>query len=333
MTLLEIRNLKMYYQLGNSLVRAVDDVSFTLDSGETLGLIGESGCGKSSLAFTIVRVLPPNSKIFGGQILYEGKDLLKMSDDELRQLRGAEISNICQNSMSALNPVLKVGNMAMETISAHENIPRDKAKLRVENLFVDVGLEKSRMNNYPHEFSGGMKQRAIIATSLICYPKIIIADEPTTAFDVIVQEQILQKIKELQNKFGLAMLLISHDISIVAETCERMAVMYAGRLVEVGRTVDLFTKPHHPYTLALLRSFPSIIGEIKKLSSIPGKPPNLINPSKGCRFSPRCWIHNKLCDELKYEMIKVEEEHYTSCPFALNNDLIELFDENMEKKN
>jgi len=315
----------MYYRSKAGLVRAVDDVSLSLDYGETLGLVGESGCGKSSLAFTIIRVLPTNSEIVGGHIFYEGKDLLELSENEMRRIRWAEISMIFQSAMNALNPVLRVGDMALEALRTHERLSRNEAKVRVERLFEEMDLEKSRMKNYPHEFSGGMRQRAVIATSLVCNPKIVIADEPTTALDVVVQEQILQIIKKLQKKMGITMLLISHDVSIIAETCERVAVMYAGKIVESGRTVDLFGDPRHPYTVALMQSFPSIHGKIKKLIPIPGKPPSLITPPPGCRFSPRCWLSKKGCEREQCEIIKIGKDHYTTCPITVDHDFKDLF--------
>lgn len=320
MPLLNVSDLKMYYESKYGVVRAVDGVSLNLNRNESLGLVGESGCGKSSLAFTLMRVLPKNSKIIGGHVFYKGEDLLKLSNKKMRHVRWAEISMIFQSAMNALNPVLKVGEMAIEAIQTHEGVSRNEAKIRIKQLLEDMGLDESRINNYPHEFSGGMRQRVTVAMSLICNPQVVIADEPTTALDVIVQEQILQKIKELQNKKGIALLLISHDVSIIAETCEKIAVMYAGRLVESGRTVDVFNDPQHPYTFGLFRSFPSVHGKIKTLSSIPGKPPNLVNPPRGCRFSPRCPFVKKECFEKRNELIEVEEGHYTSCPFASHLD-------------
>lgn len=327
MSLLKIRNLKMYYETKGGLLRAVDNVSFDLDRGETLGIVGESGCGKSSLAFTMMRVLPPNSKILGGQIFFSDKDLLKLTEKEMRQIRWTQISMIFQSAMNALNPVFKVGDMAIETLMTHELISRSEAKIRVGHLYELMGLEKSRINNYPHEFSGGMKQRAVIAMSLVCNPKMVIADEPTTALDVVVQEQILQRIKELQKKMGMAMLLISHDISIVTETCEKIAVMYGGRIVELGRTVEVFKNPRHPYTTLLMQSFPSIRGEIRKLRSIPGRPPNLINPPRGCRFNPRCWLRKEQCERQRYKLKRVGDEHYSSCPLAPDRNPIEVYGE------
>lgn len=331
MPLLDVRNFQMHYKIKKGYIKAVDNVSFHINQGETLALVGESGCGKTSVAYSVMRLLPPNGIIVGGQIIFNGIDLVSQSPKGLKKFLWKEISMIFQGAMNALDPVQKVGNSLLEAYLNHFKASKNEAKNRVAELFEMVGLPVSRMNSYPHEYSGGMKQRAIIAMSLLCHPKLLIADEPTTALDVIVQDQILDKIKELQRKFNIAMLLITHDISIVAERSDKIAVMYGGKIVEYADTTSIFKNPHHPYTMALLYSFPSILGQKKTLLSLSGGPPDLRNPPKGCGFEPRCPHAKDICGKAEAPMIKVNNEHYSFCHFALDPELKDITFKSEEK--
>jgi len=316
MPLLEVKNLKMYYSSRRGLVRAVDDVSLSIEGGRTVGLVGESGCGKSSFAYSIMRILPPNGRFIDGQILLEREDLLNLTEEKMRKVRWKEISMIFQSAMNALNPVIRVGDQLVDVLRAHESISRDDAKKKVAEVFELVEIPASRVKSYPHEFSGGMNQRAIIAMSLLCGPKIIIADEPTTALDVVVQDQIMDGMKQLQKKYGVSMILISHDVSVIAENCDRVAVMYGGQIVEHASTTTVFKDPRHPYTIALLNAFPSVKGPMRRLTSLRGSPPNLLNLPPGCRFAPRCPIAEEVCRKEAPRYIEVYKEHYSRCHFA-----------------
>lgn len=315
MALLEVRDLKMYYEiLGKGYVHAVDNVSFNLDKGETIGIVGESGCGKSSLAITLLRILPHNAKILGGEILLDNTNILKMDIERFRKnIRWRRISMVFQGAMNALNPVIKVGDQIAEAIMIHKNVGKKYALKRAQRLLKMVGIEPLRANNYPFEFSGGMRQRAMIAMALALNPDILIADEPTTALDVIVQAQILKLLKSLQRKLNLSIILISHDISMVAELSDKIAVMYAGQIVEYGDIENVFLSPQHPYTIGLLSSVPNIKGKKRKLESIRGVPPNLLSPPKGCRFHPRCPLKIDICSESEPEVISVNSNHLVKC--------------------
>jgi len=288
--LLEVNNLSVVYEQPNAPdVEAVRDVSFTIDRGDNMGLVGESGCGKTTTATAIIRNLPPAGKITQGEIIFDGRDITNLDGEELRKLRWKEISMISQSAMASLNPVYTVNQQIREAIQTHEDGVSDaEARERGEELFELVGMDPDRITDYPNQLSGGMRQRAIIAMALALEPKLIIADEPTTALDVIVQEQILHRINELQDDINSSMLMITHDISVVAETCDQVAVMYGGKLMEAGTTDQIYNNAHHPYTLGLQNAFPSIEGEKQDLVSIPGFPPDLENPPDGCRFAPRC---------------------------------------------
>jgi len=290
MPLLDVQNVKMYYELmGERYVKAVDDVSFSLKKGASLGVVGESGCGKSSLALTIMRLLPLNSKIFSGEILLDGKNILKMPDAALRRdVRWKRISMIFQGAMNVLNPVRKIGDQMAEAILAHDGMTKKEAKARCRQLLSLVGIDPSRINHYPHEFSGGMRQRTVIATALALDPDIVIADEPTTALDLVVQAQILKLLKELKEKLSLSLILISHDVSIISEMSDHVAVMYAGRIAEYGKAEEVFLNGQHPYTVSLLSAVPSVKGKRRRLESIRGVPPNLANLPEGCKFADRC---------------------------------------------
>lgn len=316
MSLLEIRDLTLHYETAKGMVQAVDKVSFSLDKGESMGLVGESGCGKSSVAMTIMKLMPSNAVVKGGEVLFKGENLLHMDDEEIRGIRWKRISMVFQAAMNALNPVVTVGDQIIEAIQAHDDVPEDEAWERVKELYRLVGLDPGRGKSYPHEYSGGMKQRAIIAMSLACSPDLVIADEPTTALDVIMQDQIIQEIVALQDRLDMAMLYISHDISVIAETCGKTGVMYAGKIVEYADTDSLFYETLHPYTKALLSSYPSIKGEVKRLNPIPGEPPNLLDPPMGCRFSPRCPERDGICTSQEPEYLEVREGHFVACHFV-----------------
>lgn len=313
MSLLEIRNLKIHYRTKSDIVEAVDDVTFSVERGGTLGLVGESGCGKTTIAKAIMRLMPQNGIIAGGEILFNGRNLIDLSPDEVRKYRWENVAMISQSAMNSLNPVARVGNQLIEAMQAHRKVSRDVAEKRMAEVFELVGLSIERARDYPHQFSGGMKQRAVIAMALLLDPELIIADEPTTALDVLVQDQIILKIKELLNQLSNAMILITHDIAVVAETCERMVIMYAGKIMEHADTDDIFYNPYNPYTLGLQNAFPSVKGERKKLISIPGYPPSLIDPSPGCRFALRCPFVLPVCPEQEPPLAEVGPGHYSAC--------------------
>ena len=313
MALLEIKNLKIHYRTKTGVAEAVDGVTFSVESGSTLGLVGESGCGKTTIAKAIMRLLPRNGSIAGGEIVFKGRDLVDLSMDEVRKYRWEEIAMISQSAMNALNPVARVGNQLIEAMQAHRQVSRDEAARRMAEVFDLVGLSIERARDYPHQFSGGMKQRAVIAMALLLEPDLIIADEPTTALDVLVQDQIILKIKELLSQLSNAMILITHDIAVVAETCRRMVIMYAGKIMEHADTDAIFHNPYNPYTLGLQNAFPSVKGELKKLISIPGYPPLLINPPPGCRFARRCPFAVSLCHEQEPPLVEVAPGHFNAC--------------------
>jgi len=316
MAIIEIENLKIYYKTLKGYIKAVENVSFDIEKGETMGLVGESGCGKTTIGMSIMRLLPRNAKIIGGKILFEEEDLIKKREEEMEKIRWKEISMIFQAAMNALNPVYRIEDQILEAIYAHENISKKEAVERVSKLYTLVGIDPKRAKEYPHEYSGGMKQRAIIAMALACNPKFIIADEPTTALDVMVQDQIISEIKEIQKKLQMTMMYISHDISVIAETCRRIGVMYAGNIVEYADAISLFKNPLHPYTEALMSSFPSIKGEKKKLTPVPGEPPNLLNPPSGCRFHPRCSKAKNLCRKKAPKFVEYQHRHFVACHYV-----------------
>ena len=311
--LLEVENLSMHYDTLEGNVDAVKNISFTVNSGESFGLVGESGCGKTSVAMTLLQLQPENSVITQGSIKLDGKELIGLSENDLRKVRWDSISIVFQGAMNAWNPVIKIGEQIREAMREHypENTKQENINKIIE-LFSMVGLDESITDRYPHELSGGMKQRAVIALALSCDPKVIIADEPTTALDVVIQDQILNEIKKVQDLLGLSLIYISHDIAVIAEMTDKIAVMYAGSIVEIGPTKDVFKTPKHSYTRALLDSTPSIRGEKKKLRSLDGEPPSLINEITGCSFSPRCPTPTEKCKNQSVEMnlIKVGENHF-----------------------
>ena len=310
--LLEVTNLSMHYDTLDGNVDAVKNVSFTVNSGESFGLVGESGCGKTSVAMTLLQLQPDNSVITEGSIKLEGKELIGLSENDLRKVRWDSISIVFQGAMNAWNPVIKIGEQIREAMREHypQNSKQENIK-KINELFKMVGLDESISERFPHELSGGMKQRAVIALALSCDPKIIIADEPTTALDVVIQDQILNEIKKVQDLLGLSLIYISHDIAVIAEMTDKIAVMYAGSIVEMGPTKNVFTSPKHSYTRALLDSTPSIKGEKKKLRSLDGEPPSLIDKIDGCSFAPRCPDREISCNPTEHmNLIEIEPEHF-----------------------
>jgi peptide/nickel transport system ATP-binding protein len=312
--ILRVENLTMHYTTRKGNVSAVDGVSFTLGEGEALGLVGESGCGKTSIAICLLKLLPDNARITDGHVWVGETDLVQLSNEEMRAYRWKHISMIFQAAMNSLNPVHRVGDQIVEAMQEHLDIMTEgQARERVAELFDLVGIDPAMVDRYPHEFSGGMRQRAVIAMALSCNPNLIIADEPTTALDVIVQDRVLRKLEEIQCKLSMAMIYISHDIAVIAEVCGRIGVMYAGRLAELAPAVDIFEQPLHPYSQALMGSFPSIKGHKKRLSPLPGEPPDLLDPPPGCRFHPRCCYATDRCALEAPPFKEYGDGHYAAC--------------------
>ncbi|MBO70829.1 MAG: dipeptide/oligopeptide/nickel ABC transporter ATP-binding protein [Actinobacteria bacterium] len=306
-TVLKVENLNMHYETIAGNVSAVRDVSFELKEGESFGLVGESGCGKTSVAMSLLQLQADNAKISSGSIKLNDEELVTKTEKELRKIRWKGISIVFQGAMNAWNPVVKIGEQIREAIREHyPNNTKDENSEKIKKLFDIVGLDHSIMNRFPHELSGGMKQRAVIALALSCDPKVLIADEPTTALDVVIQDQILKEISKVQELLGLSLIYISHDIAVIAEMTSNMAVMYAGSIVEMGKTSEIFSNPRHAYTRLLLESTPSIVGEKKKLRSLDGEPPSLIGDIKGCTFSPRCPEPSDNCKNQSLEMGLIE---------------------------
>ncbi len=313
--LLDVRHLSVEYDsTGGPPARAVHDVSFSLREGEVLGLVGESGCGKSTLALALMRLLPPNGDAVGGQILYGGRDLLALPEQDIEAVRWKSISMIFQSAMNALNPVRTVGDQISEAIERHiPNQPREAVVARVEELLDMVGIAAHRRNQYPHQYSGGMRQRAMIAMALSCLPQVLIADEPTTALDVMIQAQILALLAELRQRLGLAVIFVTHDLGVVAEMCDSVLVMYGGVTAEYALVDEIFNNPQHPYTQELLKAFPDISRPTERLASIPGYPPRLDALPPGCRFAPRCpHVFNRCHVEIP-PLHSVAPNHIASC--------------------
>ncbi|MCE4600621.1 MAG: ABC transporter ATP-binding protein [Desulfurococcales archaeon] len=313
-TVLEVNNLRTYFFTLRGVVRAVDGVSLKLNKGETLGIVGESGCGKSTLAWSLMKLVPPPGKIMSGSIKIDGMDITKMSESEVRRkIRWRKISMIFQGAMNALNPVYKVGDQIIEPLTHHLNLEREEALEKAKELVEAVGLPPEILDRYPHELSGGQKQRIVIAMAIAMEPDIVIADEPTTALDVVVQAQILNLMKKLHREKGISIILITHDLGVVTELSEKIAVMYAGKIVEYGKAEEIFEKPLHPYTQALIRAVPRLKGDIHKLEYIPGTPPDLRRPPQGCRFHPRCPRKFEPCDKDEPPFEEVEKGHWVAC--------------------
>lgn len=320
MNLIEISNLDVIYKLPTTSVKALSGISLSLEEGDFFGLIGESGCGKTTVAKAITKLLPSNGEITNGSILFKGKDISKMTEGEFRHLRWKEISIVPQSAMNSLDPVYNLGTQMVEAISSHKRINKREAWKRAEEMFQLVNINPERLKDYPHQFSGGMKQRAIIGMSLILNPSLIIADEPTTGLDVIVQDQIFIQFTRLLKELKKTLFLITHDVSIVVENCDRVAVMYGGKIVEYGNVKDVFKIPFHPYTMGLQNAFPSTNITDKALISIPGYPPDLTNPPRGCPFSMRCPFSDQLCEEKMPAFVEVGIRHFSLCHYVENAD-------------
>jgi len=304
----------MHYSTRAGDVWAVDNVSFALKKGHAMGLVGESGCGNTSIATSLLRLLPDNAVIKGGHIYLNSTDLVALEEEEMRKVRWRRISMVFQAAMNALNPVYKVGDQIIEAMENHGLVTTNEvARNQVADLFRLVGLDPKLMEQYPHEYSGGMRQRAVIAMALSCKPDLIIADEPTTALDVIVQDNLLREMMELQHKLHMSMIYISHDIAVIAEVSDRIGVMYAGRLVELASAVEVFHHPLHPYTAGLMSAFPSIIGPKRALKTLPGEPPDLLHPPHGCRFHPRCPYATDICKQEVPELKDLGNDHNVAC--------------------
>ena len=313
-SLLEVQNLRVEYR-AEPPVQAVDGISFQLQPGENLGLVGESGCGKTTVTKAIMGLLPRNGRVVGGSILWKDADLTRLSPSQLNKIRWREIALAPQSAMNSLDPVYRIRDQIVEAILAHEDISKSHAEERAAELCTLVGIDPERLNDFPHQLSGGMKQRLVIAMALALNPALLIADEPTTALDVIVQDRILQQIIDLQKKFNFAMIYISHDIAVIVETCHKIAVMYAGKIAEYGPIGEVLKYQAHPYTMGLKNGFPDIRNP-QYLVSIPGHPPSLAPPPPGCRFASRCPFSAPLCYEKEPQLIKVKEDHYSACHFA-----------------
>ena len=320
MSLLEISELSVEYQVPGGTLRAVDDVTLRIDAGEAVGIVGESGCGKTTLGLTVPVLLPRNAAIAGGSIRLDDRDISELDEKRLNTLRWTSVAFIFQGAMNALNPVARVDRQIVEPILAHEpDTSPSQARERAHELLDQVGVSASRANSYPHEFSGGMRQRVMIAMSLACRPKLLIADEPTTALDVISQAQILTLLGSLRRTYGLALLLISHDLSAVRRTCDRVIVMYAGVIVEEGSAAEILGGPGqrpsaaHPYTRALIRSHPNLQGERVLADALPGNPPDLTAPMQGCRFYARCSERLPICEQVTPPAVTVGDGHVAAC--------------------
>ena len=313
---LKVENLKINFFTRKGIVYAVDDISFTLKKGETLGLVGESGCGKTTTVLGLMKMVPTPGEITGGRILIGGKDIIPLSENKMRQkVRWEKISMVFQGAMNCLTPVYTIEKQMMETIQEHKNIERLQAKKCIINYLNLVGLPEDIVRRYPHELSGGMKQRIVIATALFLEPEIVICDEPTTALDVVVQAQIINLIKRLKKKLGLSVIFITHDLATEAEVADRLLVMYAGKLAEIGTNEQIYSKqgPIHPYTEKLLKATPRLHEKVEELSFIPGTPPDLVDPPSGCRFHPRCTEAMERCKKDEPPLIEVEPEHWIAC--------------------
>lgn len=314
--LLEIKDLKTYFYTDDGIVKAVDGVNFSVESGKTIGIVGESGCGKSVTAMSILRLIPdPPGKIVSGEILFNGKDLTKISEEELRHIRGNDISVIFQEPMTSLNPVFTVGYQIMEALMLHQKLSEEEAKKKAVEMIKLVGIPRAEkiVDEYPHQLSGGMRQRVMIAMALSCQPKLLIADEPTTALDVTIQAQILELMNELKNKLNTSIMLITHDLGVVAEMSDHVIVMYSGKVVEDAPVDELFKNPRHPYTIGLMNSIPSLIEEGERLESIEGAVPNPLYLPKGCYFHPRCKFATDECRNGQPELREIAPSHKVSC--------------------
>jgi peptide/nickel transport system ATP-binding protein len=312
--LLEVESLTVDYRTRRGTVRAVEDISFSLAKGETLGLAGESGSGKSTLGLSIIRLTPPPGRIVKGYIRIDGTDVLRLSEDQMRLIRGQRVAYIFQDPMTSLNPVKKIGSHFVELVQAHRpDTKKEEAAELSKTILNSLGILSERINDYPYQFSGGMRQRIMIGLAIALNPDLVIADEPTTALDVIVQSKILDLLESLRKTCGMALILISHDLSIILERCDRIIVMYGGHMVEYADSTELYKNPVHPYTHGLLQSIPNVELADQKLSAIPGSPPNMLHPPKGCRFSPRCEYAKTTCELEEPSLVDVGNHHFVRC--------------------
>jgi peptide/nickel transport system ATP-binding protein len=312
--LLRVSHLTTEFVLADGQVaRALEDVSFDVREGQTVGLVGESGCGKTTTLLSVMRLLPSSGRITQGEIRWNGQDLLRLSEREMRTYRWREMAIVFQSAMNALNPVMKVGDQIREAMLLHRLMDRPHAEERVGELLELVGIPASRRNQYPHQYSGGMRQRAMIAMALACSPSLLFADEPTTALDVMIQAQVLELLREIQKTLGLAIVLVTHDLGVVAEVCDAVVVMYGGKVAEYGEADAIYNAPQHPYTQRLLASFPDVNKPSDKLLSIPGTPPRLTELPRGCRFEPRCSVKIDACAEIDPRLVDVGEGHEVAC--------------------
>jgi len=312
--LLTVNGLTVEYWTRRGKIRAVENASFTLDRRETLGVVGESGSGKSTLGLSLIKLVPKPGRIITGDISLEGQNIRRMKDEEMRDVRGRRISYVFQDPMTSLNPVEKIKDHFVELIQTHEpKVSKTQALERANQLFRDVGIQEERINDYPHQLSGGMRQRVMIALALALNPSVVIADEPTTALDVIVQAKILDLLNSLKNRYGMALILITHDLSIVLQRSDKIIVMYAGRIVEYASSVNLYSSTQHPYSQGLLKSIPNIELADQKLEAIEGSPPDLLNPPKGCRFWPRCSFAMPECRTEEPPLFETKKNHLVRC--------------------
>ena len=313
--LLTIENLQVHFDTEEGVVRAVEDVSFTVSAGKTLGIVGESGCGKSVTCHSALGLIPPNGRIVGGSVMFDGKDLLEQTPEQLDHIRGSQIAMVFQDPMSSLNPIHTIGTQIIESLVLHRGMRGFEARAEALRLLDIVGIPESvrRFKEYPHQLSGGMNQRAMIALALACRPKILIADEPTTALDVTIQAQILDLLRTLQGEFGMAIILITHDLGVIAEMANEVVVMYAGRIVEQAHVKDLFYSPAHPYTRGLLDSLPRLDQSIEQLTPIEGSVPSPYEVMPGCAFEPRCRFADELCQKTVPLLHTVKREHFAAC--------------------
>ncbi|WP_372713074.1 ABC transporter ATP-binding protein [Ilyobacter sp.] len=312
--LLDIKNLSIIYTTEDGTVNAVNNIDLNLKEGETLGLVGETGAGKTTTALGIMKLIPnPPGKIINGNILFEGKDLIHESEDDMRGVRGNKISMIFQDPMTSLNPVLTVGEQISEVIEIHQDLDKNESMKKAGKMLEMVGIPAARVNDFPHQFSGGMKQRVVIAIALACNPKLLIADEPTTALDVTIQAQVLDLMNDLKNKFKTAMIMITHDLGVVAQVCDKVAIMYAGEIVENGRIEDIFENTKHPYTKGLFASIPNLDDDVDRLKPIKGVLPDPTDLPSGCKFHTRCHNAKKICQEREPKPIEISKGHYVKC--------------------